>query len=612
MIQNYSEHATFPVAANIESTLKSIVEDLERLIGVTEEKYAYIYECLPECERQLKFSAREVEILLDYLIFNGRPGSSSIIQDTLAKIQEEFEEVTSTFLNLVSMLFTTFVNKSGEDRQSFSEMTRVVRDVEETLAMLRDIALNSIIFSIKAGEGGAAFQILADRINHVSGELGIQFGAMKKIVDQLYEWNENFQRALRDVISYEDNLKSKYHDKFQGEFHRIIRTLDTICELLRDNLENTKAGFTGVGQIMVMIQNQDIIRQNIENIVKCIKIALERIGALSLHEQEKCLDYIVFTNRVMELSKVLMDNIEDSLNDSIKRISTTLSEMNEAVSDLEEDAHYLGKFLAGEAGQQAGDYVLGDVFNTVLNQISELTYLKSHIDSKSNLLLEEWETFIELMEKVSRDFEAINREANRLKKMKLLIKIELARLNFENDFTLKGIVGAVDQVIDIINSNQQMFIKLRDHFLKNLNEFNNAVGRTQNKLESMSATISGTRHKLEVVQRLGRDAVLASSTEMREIFNQLRQPYRYLADTSVIDSLTSSARNKIDRLYEELRELQNQLFHWFGVSQWEEKEDDLKLLLDQFTTYVERKIMTEVTRNEIQDIGGDGGDIVLF
>lgn len=182
--------------------LDAVINSLVKLIKLTEEKYSYIYEYLPESERQINFSIREIEILLNYLIYNKQNltgQEQSVTVETLVKILSECEEVNESFLNqdLVAVLLRTFLNNSTvKDGQNFSELVRVSQEVEDTLAVLRDLALNSIIFSAKAGSDGAGFQILSDRINQISLGLGNEFKDMKATVGRLIEWDEKFQKQL--------------------------------------------------------------------------------------------------------------------------------------------------------------------------------------------------------------------------------------------------------------------------------------------------------------------------------------------------------------------------------------------------------------------------------
>lgn len=604
-------------SANVEKNLCLVVDELEQLVNLTEEKYAYIYQCLPTSERDVQLSIREVEILLNYLIYNSLSSDAveqSVVVKTLNKVLAEFEEVTATFLNedLVSVMMRTFLNTSGDERQSFSELITVAKEVEEALSVLRDLALNSIIFAIRVGEQGAGFQILSDRINQVSLELGAKFADMKTTINRLNDWNEGFQKTLVEFVNYEEELKNKYTNKFNEEFQHINVTLKTVCDILKDNLGNTKTAFNGVGQIMVMIQNQDIVRQNIENLVKCLKLVTDRNDSTDQFEGENYLDYVAFALRVLELAGELIGNIEDSLNESILALGSLLGEMDATASDLEEDAHYLAKFFAGDEAGQALDCVLKNVFNTVLGQVVDLMYIKKRIDSKSSMLSEGKRTFIELMEMLEKDLFAINKEAKGLKKMKVLIKIELARIDLESDFSLDSIISAVDQVIDTIYENQRLFMELRNYFFKNINDFNTAIDFTKSKLESSTDTLSGAKNKMEITGQLARGAVLASDREMKDIFLNIKQPCQHFADTEVIADLLASAKSRISDMRIFLLQKQEKLFEQHGVDKWEGRDEDIRLLTEQFTCLIERKAMNTVTTGAIKDIGSDGGDIVLF
>ncbi len=162
---------------------------------------------------------------------------------------------------------------------------------------------------------------------------------------------KNFQKSLVEFVKYEEDLKSRYQNKFTTEFQQIISSLEMICKILINNLDATREPFASVAKVMVMIQNQDIIRQNMENLVKCLKIVLEREDYLNNDSAEKSLDYVVFARQVLELSKVLFDNIESSLDESIFGLGELLVNMDLIISELEEDAGCLAKLFAGESAE---------------------------------------------------------------------------------------------------------------------------------------------------------------------------------------------------------------------------------------------------------------------
>lgn len=615
-MDRYEELTYMP--PEMEKVLGLVVTDLERLIALTEEKYGYIYENLPVIEQDVNLSIREVEILLRHLIADARSSTGtheSVTINTINGIMSGLDAVTSTFLNeeLVMVLQRTFLDKSGDERLSFHELVRVVQEVEDVLATLRDLALNSIIFAIRIGDEGAGFQILSDRINQVSLELGRRFGDMKETINRLNKWNKEFQQKLAEFVEYEEELKHRYQNRFQTSFQHVVSALTVICGILENNLGYTKDALSGVSRIMVMVQNQDIIRQNIENMSKCFKIMLDKKESVVSGSMEECLDYLTFADRVLNLSKTLVGNIENSLNESIFSLSGELAEMDVNVTDLEEDSLCLTELFAGNENRPDAECVIKNVFDTVSEQLDDLMSIEKNIEVKSGLLFAGIKTFTELMETVEQYFADIDRETRNLRKMKVLIKIELARIDVGSDLSLDTIGSAVDEVVETIHTNQQMFMKLRSHFEKNMEAFNRAVNRTSSKLGGSTDTLDTAKTKLVTIKGLAAGAVVASNREMKEIFKQLRLPGRNLADTGLVGMLLTDVNTRINEVHETVQRAQKDLLMKNGITQWEEKGEDLKLLMDQFTCFVERKAMKDLTGGTVQDIGSSsGGDIVLF
>lgn len=607
------------VRAETAGYLEKAVSELEALVNLTEEKYAYIYDTLPVMEEEIKSNMRESQILLEYLIFKEQEGLSDIKQsvtvDALNRIQQEFEEVAQSFLNeeLIEVLLKTFLDKSGEDEQSFSEMGRLVGEVSDTLADLRDLALNSIIFSIRVGDEGAGFRILAERINQISSSLGDEFSHMNRAMKELDEWNQDFQQKLVDFIEYEKNLKTKYQDKFNEEFLKIKKVLKTTCGLLINHHNNVETVIRQVPEAMVLVQNQDIIRQNIENLIKCLKIVLQKKELLYEDNRDEVLNYIVFAKKVGELAPLLLSNIENGVEESLLALEEVLKQIYDQVGNLELDTQYLGAFLAGTDEEVTFDFnVLKDVFTTVMGQVVDLLYIRRHLETKSDFLLEVREVFDRLMEKVEGDFAAIDREIKTLKKMKVLIKIELSRIAYGNNNSMQNIVGAVEQVVSTVYNNQLVFNKLKNHFLKNMNDFNKALEETQVKLEGSAEALEASKRRLVKAKDLVSGAVEASVKETGIVFSELKKPYINIQVQEQVDAIISGVRHYLQYYEDFIRGKEKALFEYYGVEKWEEKEEDLNALLEQFTCFVERKSATALFDEYNGAVDDHSSEIVLF
>ena len=602
-----------------ESYIEPIINALNDLIALTENKYAYIYETLPATEEEIRISMREVEILLSHLLYREGAGlensRASVTIDTVNRIQMEFAEVTESFLSqdLVGILMQTFLNQSGSDDQNFSEMGRLVKEVKDTLADLRDLALNSMIFSIRVGQEGAGFQILSDRINQISTSLGEQFSRMDQGMEGLDNWNQKFQKQLIDFVDHENNLKTNYQERFKEEFQNIREVLQTTCSLLKNHLSNAETVVQRVPETMVLIQNQDIIRQNIENLIKCLQMVQEKKDHPKDGDRDEVLNYIVFVKKVVELSGLLLNNIENGLNESVMALEIVLQEISEQAAELEIETRYLGAFFAGTKEKKKTDFnLMQSLFTTVMNQVADLLNIRGKLESKSDFLLEGRENFYHLMEDMESDFDVINREVRTLKKMRVLIKIELSRINEGNNNSMQNIVGAVDQVLETVTTNQVIFRRLKDYFVKNIDEFNSAVARTKAKIDESSGVLELSKEKLLKIQWLAGGTIEAMSSEMSAIYCRLKQPYVNIQVREQLREMIQTMRDNLDLCSSYVSKEQNRLFDYYGVAQWEEKKEDLKALLDQFTCYVERKSATTVFEDFSAGTDDHSSDIVLF
>lgn len=606
--------------------IEAAMQSLNELIRLTEEKYAYVYQTLPIIEEDVGMNMEEIEILLRYLVYRqpeqsintGRdPGNlsgaeNSVTIQGLLRIQREFEEVTNSFLDkdLINLLMSTFLNQSAKDDQRFNEMGRLVREVQDSLAGLRDLALNSMIFSIRVGEEGAGFQILSDRINQISATLGQEFRRMDQVMEGLDAWNQRFQKLLVDFVHYEEELRTKYQDKFSGEFAGIQETLRVICSLLTDHLNNVQTVVTKVPEAMVAIQNQDIIRQNIENLIKCLQIVLDKQRSLKETSPEPVLNYLAFAKKVAELGDSLLNNIETGLEESIGLMEGVLAGIDSQAGDLAEETAALGRFFAGTTKDEETS-LLNTVLTTILSQVDDLLYIKSELETKSSFLLEERENFLSLMVKVEQHFSAIDREIRTLRKMRVLIKIELSRIT-KGDNSIQSIAGAVDEVIETVHSNQAAFNKLRDYFVKNVDQFKCGIDKTKQKLDQAAEELELSKVKLTKAGRLVIGAVRAMCSELGGIYSELQKPYAGMQIRGQVREMIDLIRSNLQTYAQIVTGKEPEFLGHFGLTKWEENEEDLKTLIEQFTCFVERQSATAVFEEFDADLGTHSSDIVLF
>lgn len=591
--------------------LKKVENNLKQLTDLTEKKYSLVYETLPPTESEIQFISQEIQIVLNKLLFNA--GSNSIVTETLNNLLVESEFIVKSLVDqqLIDSIKKAFVNEADQEQLSFSSLINLVNEVEEALAELRDLALNSIIFSIRIGDEGAAFRVLTDRINEVSISVAKEFCSIRDNIKNLNDWHADFQNLLSAFAECMEDLFSECQDGLQTETQGINATLDTICRILKDHLDNTQRPLSDISNIMVMVQNQDIIRQNIENLIKCINIIFLKRETALFESEEAELDYIVFTLRVVELIEKMIENIDQDLNRSVIEINELLYNMTQKISELEEDSVYLSRLLIGEGNSQ-NTAILDTTFDDTCSNLEDTVRRMSTINSEGDLLKDKKETFLDLLNQIDKRFKEILVEAGNLKKMKVLIKIELARLDIHGDSALDNMAPAIEWVIEIMSKNLAVFDRLYKFFSSNIGKFDGAISLSKQKVLSSIGKMEQIGEKLELVRDLSSAAVASSLDQMKLAAAELKKPADSLAETDAARSLILDSKSLISDLKTSLNEVKQTLFDKYQVNSWQEKEDDLKILEQQFTCFIERKTMNEMTENVILDIGDEGGDITLF
>lgn len=565
------------------SELNEVGRHLNQLLAEIEQKYTYIYETLPKSERDVNLGIDEVEILLKFF--------SSLIKQALQDIAIQFDGMINSLVNqeLIDLILENFLDTSDDARHRFSKLIHLSEDMEIALAALNDLAINSIIFSSKVGEQGAAFQVLSNRINLVSTSLDLKFRKMNQIIINLGDWNKQFKTAAGEYVRSQEQIKVDLSSKFKQEFASLENTLTAVNTLQRDNLTKTKLVFGEVANIMVMIQYHDIIRQSLENLVRCVEIANGKTG-----DQ-------VFVKKTLELSVLLLGKIEESLHQSLLLLEQIVGGMFNEVSELEGEATALAKYLVGETPDST-ENMMHDVFSVIMADFQRLIQFNEHMEQRSKEIIQQKDEFFSMMSQIEKDFIEIHTDVRSLKQMKVLIKIELARIDWNHVFNEEEIIKAVEDVIETVGNSHKAFLQLKEHFFSSMLSFTEIIEQSVLKVTESTEEIDRSGAKLNTAYSLSSGVVRSSREEMQEIFSRLKDPNQHLADTAKISTLL---RDSSRMLQKELAKMQTGIDGELGA-------EDLVLLKDQLTCQSERDAFRQLFGEIDQDAEGQGGEIELF
>ncbi len=569
-------------APEIKRLLEGTIKVLKQLVDLTEEKYAFVYENLPGSQREIESSIREVELLLNCLVYNTGdielPIQDSVIVTALTQIRAEFGQVTECLLNvdLSEFLLKTFLTEVTEARYSWHQLTRRSNEVHKSMAALRDIT-----YTIE----DPAFQVISDSLNILALELGARFSKMNMLMRDLENWKQNFANQVVDFVDYTDSFRQKYQQKFESEFSKVKDILQVTYTVLHNHLENTKTLFNDVSQAMVLIQNQDILRQQMERLIQGVEVLLNQNGILLGEDKVKILDYLNFAIEVNKLADVLAAKIIAGLEASLIALEQVLKQINEQADELDSDAIHLGKLFGGDGNFiGSGFNVMKDVFNIILSQVLDLTYVKRYIGVKSQALLESQGGFQSIIENINKDYVSVYDGLQDLGALKG------CNSNGEID-------QIIDDVIEKVSSYLLFFAEMRDYYAKNIAALSEAIAVTRKKADNSAQNMEAAKNQLSLTYALFNGCVEAMGREMREIFIELKKPYVKLQVVGEIEEMTISIRESLAALISVCKMNWKDLSALYKLQQWE-LNPGYRDYLDKFNEYIKANC-TDVLSDDV-------------
>ncbi len=615
----------------VEQHLLKVIEDtvmkLQELIGETEHYYGIVHESLPVIERNLELTQQETNILINYFIQSeqtaqaAKAGEFLLFAQALQKVRDNFREISTLLVGQedVNRLLGLFLG--GENREnSFRTFIDLVGVIKRTLSDVNDISLNAIIFSSRLGEEGRAFAVVSDHILQTSIFLEKEFQRIDAFLIALNRWYSEFQEDVQGIIGNQETAVKGYINRLEEIFANLIASIGEMSKILKNIIANVQLVLSPFQELMGLIQRQDIIRQNMENSIRCLQaLELKYKTYLFLpvapETKERRLDHIVFVNGVAGMTQKLVEGMSEQLVASLNQIGLTAKNLLQALDGVREEAQLLAAYLAGEPSIRHGSRTLTAVdytFSSVYAFMEEFKEVLLEIRKRVNSLVEDRSLYDENILQVQQSLEAVQERVSLLKKIKLLSRIELARINRHDAAIGSKIDGVIEAVDETVTVNRNSFFKLKGRLQRDLDRFAQLVFRNQGHIDHALTEVNVNLERFGAANKIAGQAVLALSAEITALFQKLQEVNDALQHTVHLHQAVGRLKVLFGEIVQVTREQQEVELQRWGLQEWQEKNAELLELYKLFTSYLERLQAKEYLQAHELDEGSAEGDLTLF
>jgi len=591
----------------IESVIQELIDDSEMV-------YGFISDKLPELENQAEKAIYESRQLLKKFQNSEIDEENSFI-NLINNLDREMEDIYNDLINQKDIeALLNQITSDHEEKTNFNTLLRLIDDLTKVFSSLEQLSINAIIFSSRL-EHGEAFRVISQEINQLSKKVKDDYDIFEENIIVLRNWNKDFTGQLEILTEIENEIFEQYNESLIKAIKDIIESLEGISMLIKDFIGQVEKSLEPIQNIIIELQGQDLIRQNMENLTEIIFTLGESIEKINNEDLEmtEALNTIQFIIDVGKLSKNLVYNIDEQFAVSINNILDEALHMDEILEVINNEGNTLWDYMVN--GIQIGTNISSSIDKRNANVINEVT----QFEKKMNQIIDgyyELDACDDILEEylceIKNNFGSISLMANRFNRIKVLAKIEYARLDRNDNAHIKNIEKIIDVFIDFTKENQEVFNEIEETLVKDIHEFGIFREKITEDLSMASKTIKNSKEELQTIKNAVKDIIaqlIAITKSLYEDIHYIINEFKTFGDMS---SNINGIQNILDQLIMEAITIKEDLLNKYNLEAWQSTNDYYEAIEVKFTSYIERKTANETFASDHMDTGSEGGELTLF
>ncbi|MBI9109479.1 MAG: hypothetical protein JEZ04_22230 [Spirochaetales bacterium] len=604
---------------SITSQLKPLASSLAILIKEYERIIVEISKSLPTIERQIDDNVMEARELLNFIFSNESPdnniASSYGVKHEIERFHSQLDIALETLKETEAMdklIFSDIINSIDISTSTLKKMEEIYNISEN----LKVFAINSIIYSQKAGTNGKGYQIISGEFIRMSEDIAKGTNNINKLGQEM----DSQISTLLNLLKEHEDFTSTHIEAISIDSKMLVNSTNSSVQnfsiILNDLLSRIEKCKDPTAQIMTELQKQDIIQQQLEHLMEAMNDILIIIDKHSFQlgseteitnnedARQEYLSLYTLLNFLVVSTEKQIRRISSELIGMIDAMESLFTNMKTSIIDIDQDKDCFSRLVLADKNDKDNASVVNQIFQKPADMIKTVVNsIKFGMDQKKmiidcfmiieNMILEEKEStqaFIPIIETINN--------------LLVLARIEQARytLNISNfsqsDFPeLSKIVENVEQSHALVEHNLQTSINTFDSQKEKHNEMKEKL---DNSLVILGKTENIFIENFESVMNI-----------TSELFNDINQ---YVDLFKMLRGLTDDMVAKIDICSDIHDNVDQQLEAFGGPISLEDclfKDLIIQKIVDKCTVDTERITLNhEFTEFEIE--GSSGNSITLF
>ncbi|KAA3661252.1 MAG: methyl-accepting chemotaxis protein [Calditrichaeota bacterium] len=590
--------------------------------------YETLAEKLPRIIEQIDSNSEEARALVNYFIATeDSQYDTSVVGMELEQARKNLQGAASSIQDIRRVDVSLFnkiqeqVNQIESIHESITSISLISDDIEL-------LSYNSGFVASRAGVAGAAFTYIAAEIKKLSNRTKNLVNRMRSSTDSLINSYKNFNEAIDKINTETDTRLSSIEENLMKIFDRYKDGLKNIASLLDQNMSRSETTKNKVFPIMTSLQDQDIIRQSLEQVTginsrfsKEVELAFQSMSVDSIPMGKKADFAEEATAKVIlltQLAEPMVQKIIANLEESLKKLVGYLMDFQNDIRDIENDRIELVDFFSNSQNDLGGKSSIDLIFDESSAVMMELIrFIKESIGKKrdaSNL----GNDLIRHMDTTESCFEEMQDIVKAFSLIKVASKMEIAR---EKELS-RNITTSSEMFEELTNKMEGLIVQLRRQLVsanqsisESLLTLNENLQIQEENVDDVSVRIGTSNKNLEKMRDNLNDAIRSVGRESGTLFELVDDS---LDGARKLGTLVGSSKqlsinyNEINRQTESFRENAGREFPViFNKYISFERFKDIKNTVDRMTVYSDKSIASDALSMEIEE-GSNAGDLTLF
>jgi hypothetical protein len=594
-----------------------MIDHLEGLSSKTEEIFLKLAKSLPALYYELETGMDKANSLIEVFSFHGvstpnafpKKGRDHVITNSINSAEALVGEASGFFIELENRdgkLFNT-INSSIEYLASLeSQFT----DIREDSIEMEVVSLNAKIAAEKTKKHYGGFSRITDELKKLSAATVKNADILTDYGDTVLKNLTTFNRKIDTIQNAQQSFYIHFREDLGVIFKDFNHEVEGLVEHLTSAVTEAEHVKKPLGNIMEIIQLQDLIRQSLEH----VELALRESDKGNAYESGgQVLDKLTFMEKVYLLCGELLEEIQEKISRSTNIFSENIIDLRSILNRVNRDSGCARN--SGESGDEAGrnngdlKHIVRESAQTLeglLLDLEESMKEKSSISTDTKQIL----TNLKLLEIGFTDSLKI---VSRFYPVNVNARMEVARWDLlkQTGIAIEEISHAAERINQDMDGALQLIRKITKEIDTSIDHYARGISGEITAIGDITGRIKECYHELALSGETLSGMLRTFSVYSNKFFTLLDDSEVDIGRLNELIDVIKDLRGILRASVQTTETEKKRRLSEMGMEKWELKNSRLEEIVSKFTIYAHKKTARNIGGFEIGE-GGEAGELTLF